>query len=32
VGNIFELDRVLQGMDKPKKVLLRDMTIAPRGM
>jgi hypothetical protein len=31
-GNIFELDRVLQSMDKPKKVLLRDMTIAPRGM
>jgi hydroxyacylglutathione hydrolase len=31
-GAIFELDRVLQGMNAPKKVLLRDMTIAPKGM
>jgi hypothetical protein len=29
-GSIFELDRVLQSMDAPKKVFLRDMTIDPR--
>ncbi|HKD06905.1 MAG TPA: MBL fold metallo-hydrolase [Bryobacteraceae bacterium] len=29
-GSIFELDRVVQSMDAPKKVFLRDMTIDPR--
>ena len=29
-AHVFELDRVLQGMTAPKKVALRDLTIAPR--
>jgi glyoxylase-like metal-dependent hydrolase (beta-lactamase superfamily II) len=29
-GSIFELDRTLNGVDAPKRVFLRDMTIDPR--
>lgn len=29
-AHVYELDRVLQGMSAPKKVALRDLTIAPR--
>jgi glyoxylase-like metal-dependent hydrolase (beta-lactamase superfamily II) len=29
-GSIFELDRVLQSMDAPRKFFLRDLTIDPR--
>ena len=29
-AHVYELDRVLQGMSAPKKVALRDLTLAPR--